>query len=366
MASGTLQNQNFLETIKFELKSWIFIKAKLNHSATASTFLLDTGSPCTYTFKTSKELNMKSKKFIRFGEYKSDYGYSDLEIGKVRYQNIVSLFMDNGLFNYLKVAGMIGVNAMQNSIWEINFEDTTITISDNLSHFKNISSTYLIPFKPYSEQQTPVVKLAINGNDTISAFIDTGHLSSFYFNSSFLNDSKQQANLNMKTLYCDVSENGKKLGKRTMYKRDLIQLNSLKIGDLEFEQVLAERMNLYKGKNLIGLDFLKNFIVTIDWIHFNLYLKPIAGRAVSSNLASYGFEFYKKGEVLRIAYVVKGSQAEAFGLKCEDEVYTINGQKIKDVPKEFLDLISNDIPSDQIIEIGLKDKTMRLKKDLLF
>ena len=152
--TSALTSLNFQDSFKFKLTNWILIKAKLNGTQQEQTFILDTGSPCTYSFKTKDESNLKTKKLFRLGFYKTDYGFSDAQIGNILYKNLQFLAMDFELFKWQKVSGLIGVNAMKNSIWEINFQDTIITVSDNLTSFNNISNVYRTKFKPYSEQHS--------------------------------------------------------------------------------------------------------------------------------------------------------------------------------------------------------------------
>jgi len=369
LKTSALTSRNFQDSFKFSLTQWILVKAKLNRTQQEQTFILDTGSPCTYSFKTKDELNLQTKKLFRLGSYKTDYGFSDAQIGNLAFKNLQFLAMDFELFKWQKVSGIIGVNAMQNSIWEINFRDTTITVSDTLTNFKNVTNAFKTKFKPYSEQQTPVVKLLINNKDTVTAFIDTGEPGFIKFNSDFdISNLKEKQPETVKTAYYDIDDQGKKLKKKSIYERDYIKLNSLKIGDFELDSSIVEKVSLYKGKNLVGLSFLKNFIVTIDFKNYDLYLKPLEKAHFPTNISSYGFECFKRNGVLEVDFIYKGSLAEQLGIKCGDKIIKINNQDIKDIDKDTLKSLSDHLPSDREIVITFKDKEKEivLKKVPIF
>lgn len=369
LKTSALTSRNFQDSFKFSLTNWILVKAKLNGTQQEQTFILDTGSPCTYSFKTSDELNLKTKKLMRLGSYKTDYGFADAQIGNIAYQNLQFLAMDAMLFEWQKVSGIIGVNAMQNSIWEINFKDTFITVSDTLAHFTNIKNAFKVKFNPFNEQQTPVIKLTINNTDTLLAFIDTGEPGFIKFNSDFdVKTIKEKQPESVKTAYYDINDQGKKLKSKSIYEREYIKLNSLKVGDFELESSIVERVNLYKGKNLVGLGFLKNFIVTIDFKNHDLYLKPLEKSHFLKNIDSFGFDCFKRNGFLEVDKVYRGSLAEKAGIKCGDKITKVNNQDIKDLDEETLQSLYDELPSNKEIILKFKDKEKEivLKKTPIF
>lgn len=369
LKTSALASRHFQDSLSFSLNQWILIKAKLNGSQQEQTFILDTGSPCTYSFKTKDELNLRTRKLMRFGPYKMDYGRSDAQIGNITFKNLQFIAMDSDLFKWYKVSGIIGVNAMQNSIWEINFKDSTIKVSDTLTNFKNITHAFKTKFNPYSEQQTPVVKILINNTDTVTAFIDTGEPRFITLNSKFdISKLKAKQSEDIKTEYYDINNQGKKLKNNSIYEKNHIRLRSIKIGDLELDSVIVEKVPSYKGKNLVGLDFLKHFIVTVDFRNHDLYLKPLEKNSFSKNIYSYGFEWLKFKDYLAVGRIYRGSLAEQLGIKCGDKIIKINNQDIKDLDKNTLQWLSDDSPSDNVIVIKFKDKNneITLKKDPIF
>jgi len=364
---STISSATFPVSFKFTFDKWIFLKAKLNNSSVAQTFFLDTGSPCTYCFKTKDSADLQSKKLLRFGGLSFDYGASTAEIANIKYNNLAYLVSDLAYCWEKYNSGYIGVNAMQNSIWEFNFQDTTIRVSDTLTDFQNLTGAYKVRFKPLSKQQTPVVKIAINNIDTITALIDTGNDKFLQLNSKFdIKSIKQSCPDCIRTSYYNINQMGEHVKRDSIIETNFIKANSIKIGNLELTDAVLNQTPIYKGKNLIGLGFLKNFIVTIDWKQFVIYLKPFANKQSITKKTTYSFKCDKIYKVLKVTEIFRNDIAEKEGVKCGDEILKINGVAAQDIDQNIIDSINSDISADKEIAVQFKTKEVRFKRHDIF
>lgn len=367
LAKSTITSSDFPVSFKFTIDEWIFLKAKLNNNSVAQDFFLDTGSPCTYCLKTKESTNLPSRKLSRFAGLKVDYGTSDAEIANIKYRDLAYLVSDMAYCWKKNNSGYIGVNAMQNSIWEFNFQDTTIKISDTLSDFQNVTGAYKVKFIPLSQQQTPVVKIAINNKDTITALIDTGNDKFLQLNSKFDTKSiKLSCNDCIRTSYYNINQMGEKVRRDSIVETNFIKVNSIKIGDLELNSPVLDQIPLYSGNNLIGLGFLRNFIVTIDWKHYVIYLKPFASKESVSKRTTFGFKCDKIDKVLKVTTIFRKDIAEKESIKCGDEILKINNIDAVDIDQNIIDSINSDFPADQEIVVQFKTKELRLKRHDIF
>ena len=367
LAKSTVSSTDFPVSFKFTFDKWIFVKAKLNNSSIAQNFFLDTGSPCTYCFKTKDSTDLQSKKLLRFGGLKIDYGTSTAEIASIKYNDLAYLVSDLAYCWKKYNSGYIGVNAMQNSIWEFNFQDTTIRISDTLSDFQNVIGAHKVRFKPLSKQQTPVVKIAINNIDTITALIDTGNDKFLQLNSKF--DTKSitlSCSDCIRTSYYNINQMGEHVKRDSIIETNFIKAKSIKIGNLELTDAVLNQTPIYKGKNLIGLGFLKNFIVTIDWKQFVIYLKPFVNKQSITKKTTYGFKCDKIDKVLKVTEIFRNDVADKEGIKCGDEILKINRVAAQDIDQNIIDSINSDVSSDQEIAVQFKTKEVRLKRHDIF
>lgn len=362
-----ISSTDFPVRFKFTFDKWIFIKAKLNNCSVDQDFFLDTGSPCTYCFKTKKSANLQSKKLLRFGGLKYDYGTSVADIGNIKYSNLAYLVSDLAYCWKNNNSGYIGVNAMQNSIWEFNFQDTTIKVSDTLSDFQNVTDAFKVRFKPLSKQQTPLIKIAINNVDTITALIDTGNDKFLQLNSKFdLKSIKLSCSDCIRTSYYNINQMGEHVKRDSIVETNFIKANSIKIGDLELANAILNQTPIYKGQNLIGLGFLKNFIVTIDWKQFVIYLKPFANKQSITKKTTFGFKCDKIDNVLKVTEIFRNDIVDKEGIKCGDEILKINGTAAQDIDQSIIDLINNDVTADNEIAVQFKTKEIRLKRHDIF
>ena len=73
-------------------------------------------------------------------------------------------------------------------------------------------------------------------------------------------------------------------------------------------------------------------------------------------------------DFLEVGFIYKGSLAEQLGITCGDKIIKINNQNIKDIDKDILESLTDDLPSDKEITITFKgkEKEITLKKTLIF
>jgi predicted aspartyl protease len=352
--------KDFKQQVKFRFKNgWIYIYARVNESDSAE-FMLDTGAPSYIGFETKDALKIRSKKVIDSLEYSS----LTTQIGNIRYKNATFLIMEA-----LGIKRLIGVNIMQNQIWSFNFRDSVITITDRLDYMKDVTNGYKVHFTPHSIQKTPVIKLVINGNDSINVFLDIGDAGFINLYSGF-NIAKVKTDNpgNVKDFYYKDKISVKKQFVDTTLVAYDAKLNSLKLGGFEVKNIIVQDDPNIQSRNLVGLGFLKHFIITIDWLNNDVYFKPIEERPFVANIATYGFNIYHKDSACRITVVYKNSEAEKKGIKCGDEIESINGTGVNNINKKTWQIIQNNEESDAEIVLKIKDKkdTVRLKKYSLF
>ncbi len=349
------ENQEFLkgfvETIKFKYDKWIYINASIDKSQPKE-FLLDTGSPCILRFNERKTLSTKSKKLARLGSVKVDYTSTNLRIGRLHFKDIGFMVMDFGDF-----PSMVGVNLMSPYIWQFNFKDSSVSITDNIQNLR-IDTSNAISFKPFSEQEIPVVQLVLNGKDTIEAFIDTG-----FPGFCKLNGDVDISNFSESTAISKYNNCwDKKLKKKecSIYS-DHILLNSFKIGHVNLKNQVVIRDRNYIGKNLLGLAFLRKFKSTIDWNQHLLYLSQQEDFKNNSARYSYGLDWYRwKGDVIA-TWINNGSSAEKNGIKTGWRIEAINGVSTAELnDKDISDRLTVD-KANQEVSIKFLEQEEELK-----
>jgi hypothetical protein len=351
-------NYNF--TLKAKITDIISIKAQIENTSGTQNFMLDTGSPLTYSYKTRDSFNLATKKLFSFGSNRFHYGSGSITLGNVKFKNAGFLVTDYILNEYREVAGLIGSSILQNSICELNFADSTIKISNLPENFTNTERAYVTAFKPRESQGTPVVKLMI-GNDTVTAFIDTGFEGMIRLNKDVKipvkEAGRQETCRNIKYF------NGAK--KDDFVKMTYYQPHHFAFSGMDLDSVPIAQDQQYRGKNLVGLAFLKQFIVTINWVNHRIYFKPINKITFKKAIYTYGFTCWLKDKKLRVLDVYKGSEIEKAGIKSGDIIASINKSTV--FTNAMVSEINSNSPGTRPIQIVMKNNiTFELSKKKLF
>jgi len=264
------------------------------------------------------------------------------------------------LDEYEGIDGLIGSSILQGSICELNFSDSTIRISNELKNFTNIRGGYSGSFEPSEAQATPIVKIAL-GKDTITAFIDTG------FEGVIKLSQRTKISPEAARRQESVS-NGRYFGgpaKDHFFCRTHYQVCRAEILGLALDSMVMTQYPEYYGRNLVGLSFLKKFIVTLDWIHHRIYLKPISEPHFRRNIYTYGFNCLMRDGQLRVLEVYKGTELEKAGIKSGDVIVAINNTS--DFTDALVSEINSNTPGNDTIKLEIKDKpALTLRKSKLF
>lgn len=346
-------------TVKTKITDILSVSAKTGNQASDQNFMFDTGSPLTYSFKTKDSFNIESKKYFRIGSSKFDYGKGPFNFGNVTFNNAGFIVTDYILDEYKEVDGLIGSSLLQTSICELNFADSTIKVSNDLANFTNIQNSYSGSFEPSAGQGTPIVKIVI-GKDTLTGFIDTGFSGLIKFNSNVKLPpeaaGKREWYRNVK--YSDGSK------KDRFVNGAYYQVHRLGVAGLQLDSLTIWQDPKYYGRNLIGLAFLKKFIVTIDWVHHRIYFKPV-NNIRFRQIYTYGFTCWMHDRQLRVLDLYKGSELEKAGVKSGDVIVSIN--KIKDFSEAMISNINSNTPDNVPIQLEIENKrVITLKKGRLF
>lgn len=360
LAQVSPEPASFCTLVKANISSMIVLKAQIGNTPGTQNFMFDTGAPLTYSFKTKERFQLAAKKLFRLGAYKFDYGTGSVRIGNTSFHEAGFLVSDYILDEYPEIDGLIGASLLQTSVCEINFADSTIKISNNLNNFTHLENSYACAFEPSEAQGTPVIKLAL-GKDTVTAFLDTGF-------PGFIKLGQKTKVAPEAAARQDVVLNTRYFGgsnKDHVLYRTFWQVRHMGLLGMQPDSLTLLQDQQYFGRNLVGLSFLKQFIVTIDWVHHRIYMQPMGDVHFKTNFYTYGFTCLKQHAELRVFEVYKGSALDKAGIKSGDVITSINNKA--EFSEDFISTINSNNANTDSIRIGLKDKgAYTLKKYRLF
>jgi len=300
-------------------------------------FIFDTGGVNLITPELAKELGItiEGKAAARgAGDAVMESGLArvgEINVGGaiIKDQVFVSIPLDT-LYpsNGLHMPGMVGYETFRRFITRIDYGAHTVTLTDP-------------KFFDPKDAGTPV-HIAFNGNAAIvdgtyegvpgKFQIDTGARSSLTLNAPYVAANHFPSGKSVDTI------DGWGIGGPS--RSHLTRGGALAIGGVTASAHPVVGMSVDKGgafadpslSGNIGGGILKRFVVTFDYGHNTMYLKPAAGPI--ADLDTYdraGMWFNVEPEGYKIIAVTPGGPAEAAGLKADDVITSIDGKAVADL-----------------------------------
>jgi len=346
---GTVQSGDFYKEIPFEFAdNRIYINSLINNHPFR--LLVDTHSPCLlydYIIDQAK-LDTLDKSALLGKAFENTFMmpvYPKIEsftVGHVQFSSIGAMIMKKDKSNPMKdmkIDGILGANLMRHCIWQFNFVDTVIILTNDISRCKNIKDAIQIPFTPKPIQASPNIKMVI-GNDIVNAQFDTGNngfINALSPNISQKIDDNEAVGWTMK-LEIPVDRNDLDSLETHYY----VLLDSLLMGKSMLYNVPVVSYNPdYKklmGQGSLGIDFLKHFITTIDWNENIIFLFPNNSiDELPHNKSTFGFTYEYRKNKFRIKSIFSGSKAEQIGIKIGDEILAINGVSLTQLSQQSVE-----------------------------
>jgi Aspartyl protease/PDZ domain len=288
-----------------------------------------------------------------------------ITIGGLSFNNVAAYCID--LANSPKLdcmvdGGIIGSAIIQNYIWQIDYPNRKIIVTDDVEKLPGMEGAIKIPVYLNGHLQ-PYFMSRINGRSQWLMF-DTGCASLLWIGDKDAQNFIDNAPARTEILGGSVeTHHGKVSDTINVFKADCV------INDLKFEGMPA----FYRegsGLTLFGNPVIKDYIVTLNFAQGEMYFKPIKEKP-SQGWDSFGFSLeYEEGSY-KIATVIAGTSAQNLGLKPGDKVTAINGKKITcpdlcDCWEEFSQLLEN---ADEITLTVLKKgkiSQVKIKKEKIF
>ena len=282
-------NQEFEEVIetsfKFKLEN-NRVLCTVRDDSSSYELLFDTGCSVTtfsndnvlkilkvYGDKTVNLAYKNGKITLKNGTLNLDYSFLNISNNSVTYQNIE--LKDSSCYNS-NLDGIIGMSTFtylegdtSKYILDLKFSDSTITIYDTLPRLKNLESYTNLKSKFYLNKH-PMIYLKIKGyEDSIKFLFDTG-----FDYSMIINDEKIYEKINKDSL---VRMNElKKIESKSGYKEKLLNsdmfISDVKLlngENIKTPVIFSEDFS----KNILGLQFIKQYDWVIDFINKEVYFK---------------------------------------------------------------------------------------------
>lgn len=335
LPTGAIRQEAFTETIPFNFDNGLPI-IKVNMEGTDYSFLLDTGAPTVISPELARTINAKKVKKSIVGDSQGNGNVQkfilidEMRIGRIQFNEIGAVVIDlKKTFEVkcLNIDGIIGSNQMSTAIWEIDYKNRNITITDNFIGFKEPDGAAKLHFIEMQPQKTPLVRVQVDSTKSKLITFDTGANGSIDLPlSNFETTIKDYKKVKS---YGNTSAGLYGTGKKDTI--TTVKVGLMKLGTLETKNQLITFEN--ESSAVIGNGFLKNYKTTINWKTKTIYLKQ-QDTLEEAKMESFGFAIRYINLKPVVTSLLLGSDAEKSGLQLGDEITEIDGTNLSGLTEE--------------------------------
>lgn len=327
---GKVKSKNYFEELHFEFeKNKIVIPVDIQGKTYR--FLLDTGAPNIISKEVREVIQPKHKVTISTSDANKISQDLDiviiesLKLGSVEFQNFSTLVYDlNGsdIFKCFEIDGFIGSNMLRHSIIQINAEQKTLKLTDDIKRLK-LDKNQSEKLKLIGDQSSPYVWIDLKGVDEgrEMVLIDTGMGSLYDLSENNYHKFK------VKHIFNDIgkSDGASSLslfGEVPIDSQVRVHLPKIIINDFEINDAITHTTK--GGHSKIGAELLNHGIMTIDFKNKRFYFNSYND---SLNLdGDFGFTQTLKNNKLIIGYV--WDEDLKTKISYGDEILEVNGKEI--------------------------------------
>jgi len=322
-----LVSENVNETIPFYYSpsGHMLVDVQINGSKTKYPFILDSGAT-SYVFKNMLEQQDLPDIGNGFaigaggGMFFPDIHQVDqLTLGNIVFKNVAAESIEKLPISCPEnIFGILGKEAMQHLVWQIDFETEQMFIVSEKSQltFGENTDTIKLSENQYGHQLYVNTKL---GADSIKAkfVVDLG-------NSGYASINTKDLKKNKGRIIEMIGNASVGLDGADKSKAMLQEVNNFQIGDLT-----VPHFSIYASDTpmaLLGLGFFKNYKTTISWKDNELILEPYAEQYFGRKGFGYNARYDKEADALMIKAVCKGYAADKVGLSPNTKIISLNGE----------------------------------------
>lgn len=321
---------DFNVTTGFRLnQNTILVDARTGSATSVKSFVVDSGAPFTIAPGLAQELHLEPLASVVLAG--PEGGHLVVPVTRIPKLNIAGLdFSDVGAvvdwveppdqLACLSTAGLLGASLLQTAIWQIDFETLQITIANSLSGLLGLANAIKIPFKRSDAAGSPRIDVGVSDIDDVSLLLDLGFNGSIAIPVELLERAGDRIS---KTAPTEVGQSSSTVFGAQSSRSHIATVRELRIGDLilkDFPVTTGASVSDFH----VGIEFLRHFRVTVDWLNNDLYLEPRhQTNALYPDLPAYGFSTELRDGQLVIGAIWLGSAADKAGMTQGDQLVKI-------------------------------------------
>lgn len=358
-----LVNENVNETIPFYYSEsrHMLVDVQINGSKTKYPFILDSGAT-SYVFKNMLEQqslpDIGNAFAIGAGGgflFPDIHQIDQLVLGNIEFKNVAAESIDKLPLSCVDgIYGILGKEAMQHLVWQIDFEKQEIQIVSEQAQltFGENADTIKLSENPHGHQLYVNTKL---GADSLKARFTVDLGSNNYASTNISKVEKIEGRRVEMIGNASVGLDGEDKSKAMIQ-----EVENFQIGNITLPRFSISASGTPMG--LLGLGFLRNYKTTISWKDNNLILEPYAKQYFGRKGFGFGARFDEEANALMIKSIYKDFSAHKAGLMPKTKIISLNGE-LMDTADKYCDFSFRGLEElTMMIEQDGEEKTVILKK----
>lgn len=325
---GTLLRDEPVEAGKiFHLMT---VKVRINDSAEALNFMVDTAAYTVIDEQVAKKITFKDSVQVESRDIagnKKDVRV--VQVGRISVGNVHVSDCAAMIVNLKKLSpkldGILGSNFLKYFKVQLDYPNSRLTFMHNTGTQINNDTNPIPMWLNMKAGFAPTMKCDIDSVVTVDCVLDTGHPSIASIPSSVIDELPHFKSGEFITSIGSMGEGA--FG--NIRESQLVKTDKITLGSLSIKNITADTN--HSGMMTLGYEYLKNFLVTIDYPNSLLYLKPYLGHKVDNTMLSFGFGINKEQEKTIVSGLWKGGSADKAGISVGDELVSLNGAKTIDI-----------------------------------
>ena len=225
--------------------------------------------------------------------------------------------------------GLLGKDVMRHLIWQINFEEQYMLMTTNEEKLTFAENSIIVPLRENNSSHHLYASFMINGDSSrVSAMVDLGNNGVLSLEEKSV--QKYLPNMPRKRILGEGSK-GIGSGEGNTDEADVLAQALVFDGtDQVFNNI---SIDIGPSKlNMLGLGFLDQFVVSLNWDKKEMVLSPRV-EEFDFSYSTYGLRTEydeEKGQVVARS-ITEGTSAEAAGIVYQDQILAINEFEFKEL-----------------------------------
>ncbi len=321
------------DTVHFEEEHPIVLLVSINDSPDTFKFILDTGAPTMISPEVANKLGIHRgeklpSKGVKVHAYLSKEPIT-ISIGKAKVRNFIPLISE--FPDEVKgVSGFIGSDFLRFFKVRLDYKTKTLIIARPEYQFPLSNRAVKLEMKTSFPLYFPIFTCEMDSVKA-KAMVDVGSPFSIVIPMKY------------RDILRDVIKSRGIMASWPTKKsvpNYLGRVRSFRMGNFEVKNAMVLSVYLPMPYVLLGRDFLRNFVIILDYPERKIIFDPFEKLEIKTNEFSYGLKLHREEGKLVIQGVWEGSPADRAGLGPGDEILKINGIQVDSMDmKEIEDLL---------------------------